>query len=148
MIVALLQFHSKWAFWKRLTFLNATFFFFCTARRLSSSDLHVELLWGLSGKEATYQRKRYRRQGFDPWVVETPLEEEIIHSCILAWKIPRTEESGRLHSIASTVCGVPKSRPWLSTHTTMQKPLSLSGFQSTSIAQQLSALITWFVVKE
>ena len=30
---------------------------------------------------------------------EDPLEEELAtHSNILAWKIPRTEESGRLHS--------------------------------------------------
>ena len=33
---------------------------------------------------------------------EDPLEEEIApHSSILAWRIPRTEESGRLQSITS-----------------------------------------------
>ena len=31
---------------------------------------------------------------------EDPLEKEVeTHSCILAWKIPRTEEPGRLQSI-------------------------------------------------
>ena len=33
---------------------------------------------------------------------EDPLEEEVaIHSSILAWRIPRTEESGRLQSRGS-----------------------------------------------
>ena len=33
---------------------------------------------------------------------QDPLEEEVAtHSSILAWKIPWTEESGRLQSIAS-----------------------------------------------
>ena len=32
--------------------------------------------------------------------VEDPLEKEMVtHSSILAWEIPRTEESGRLQSI-------------------------------------------------
>ena len=34
-----------------------------------------------------------------PLVWEDPLEEEIVtHSSILAWRIPRTEETGRLYS--------------------------------------------------
>ena len=34
-----------------------------------------------------------RRRGFDPWVGKIPLQKEIaIHSSILAWRIPRTEE--------------------------------------------------------
>ena len=33
---------------------------------------------------------------------EDPLEKEMaIHSSILAWEIPWTEEAGRLHSVAS-----------------------------------------------
>ena len=33
---------------------------------------------------------------------ENPLEKEMaIHSSILAWKIPRTEEPGRLQSVGS-----------------------------------------------
>ena len=35
---------------------------------------------------------------FDPWVGKIPLEESMAtHSSILAWRIPWTEESGRLH---------------------------------------------------
>ena len=37
--------------------------------------------------------------GFDPWVGEDPLEEEIAtHSSVLAWRIPQTEEPGGLYS--------------------------------------------------
>ena len=33
--------------------------------------------------------------------IEDPLEEEMAtHSCILAWKIPWTEEPGKLHGVA------------------------------------------------
>ena len=40
---------------------------------------------------------QYRRPKFDPWVGEDPLEKEMgIHSSILAWRIPRTEEPGGL----------------------------------------------------
>ena len=43
---------------------------------------------------------------------EDPLEEEMaIHSSILAWKIPRTEESGGLQSMGS------QSQTQLSKHT-------------------------------
>ena len=43
-----------------------------------------------------------------PILGQDPLEEEMaIHSSILAWEIPWTEEPGRLH----TVHGVTKS-PW------------------------------------
>ena len=49
-----------------------------------------------SGKESTFQSRRY---WFDPWVGKIPLKEEVpTHSSILAWEIPWTEESGRLHS--------------------------------------------------
>ena len=38
--------------------------------------------------------------GFDPWVEKIPLEKEMAtHSRILAWRIPRTEETGALWSI-------------------------------------------------
>jgi len=44
----------------------------------------------------------------------SPLEKAIApHSSILAWKIPWTEEPGRLHAVP----GVPKSRTWLSDFT-------------------------------
>ena len=33
----------------------------------------------------------------DPWVRKIPLEEEMAtHSCVLAWRIPWTEEPGKL----------------------------------------------------
>ena len=39
---------------------------------------------------------------FDPWVGEDPLEKEMaIHSSILTWRIPWTEEPGGLQSIGS-----------------------------------------------
>ena len=38
--------------------------------------------------------RRHKRHGFNPWVWEDPLEEEMAtHSSILAWKVPWTEES-------------------------------------------------------
>ena len=38
--------------------------------------------------------------GSNPWVREDPLEKEgATHSSILAWKIPLTEEPGRLQSM-------------------------------------------------
>ena len=52
------------------------------------------LLWWLSGKESTCQFRRYI---FDPWVRKIPLQKEMaIHSSVLTWEIPWTEESGRL----------------------------------------------------
>ena len=42
------------------------------------------------------------RLGFDPWVQEDPLEKRMaIHSSILAWRIPWTEELGGLWSMGS-----------------------------------------------
>ena len=36
---------------------------------------------------------QYRRQGFDPWDWEDPLEKEVATYCsILAWEVPWTEE--------------------------------------------------------
>ena len=42
-----------------------------------------------------------RRPRFDPWVGKIPWRKEMAtHSSFLAWKIPWTEEPGRLQSIA------------------------------------------------
>ena len=39
------------------------------------------------------------RRGFDPWVEKIALEKEMaIHSSILAWRIPWTEELSGLYS--------------------------------------------------
>ena len=44
--------------------------------------------------------------GFDPWVEKIPLEEGMaIHSSILGWRIPWTEEPGWLQSIGSQKVG-------------------------------------------
>ena len=52
-------------------------------------------------KEPTCQCKRHDHR-FDPWGREDPLEEDLEnHSSILAWRIPRTEEPGRLQSTGS-----------------------------------------------
>ena len=41
-----------------------------------------------------------KRCRFNPWVGEDPLEEDMAtHSSFLAWRIPWTEEPGRLQSI-------------------------------------------------
>ena len=38
----------------------------------------------------------------DPWVKKIPLEKEMAtNSSTIAWKIPLTEEPGRLHSMGS-----------------------------------------------
>ena len=53
---------------------------------------------GAIGKEFTCQCRRHKRHGFDPWVRK---EGTATHSRILAWKIPWTEEAGRLQSTES-----------------------------------------------
>jgi len=57
---------------------------------------------GASGKELTCQCRRQKRRGFDLWVRKNPLEEEMAAlSSVLAWRIPWTEEPGRLQSVGS-----------------------------------------------
>ena len=61
---------------------------------------------GAGGKEPVCQCRRHKRLGFDPWVGKIPLEEGMAtHSSILAWRIPWTEEYGRLQSIGSQRVG-------------------------------------------
>ena len=55
---------------------------------------------GVRGKESACQYRRCKRHGSWSLVWEDHLEEEMAtHSSILAWKIPRTEEPGRLQSM-------------------------------------------------
>ena len=55
-----------------------------------SKDFHG----GSDGKVSVYNEGDL---GFDPWVAKIPLEKEMaIHSSTIAWKIPWTEEPGRL----------------------------------------------------
>ena len=57
----------------------------------------------IDSKESIWQCKIPR---FDPWVREDPLEKEMATiSSILAWRIPWTEEPGRLQSIGSQRVG-------------------------------------------
>ena len=57
------------------------------------------LPWGLSGKESACQGRRCRTQ-FPLLGGEDPLEEGMaIHSRILAWEIPWTEELGGLQAM-------------------------------------------------
>ena len=61
--------------------------------------MYLWFLGGTRGKEPICQWRRCKRWGFDPWVRKIPLEKGMaIHSSILAWRIPRTEEPGRLQS--------------------------------------------------
>ena len=63
-------------------------------------------LGGTSGKEPSCQCRSHRRHGFDPWVGNDPLEEGMaVHSSILAWRIPWTEEPGGQQSIGSQKVG-------------------------------------------
>ena len=56
----------------------------------------------LSGKQSACKCRRCRIFGFDPWVKENPLEEEMAtHYRILSWRIPWTEEPGGLQSMES-----------------------------------------------
>ena len=57
---------------------------------------------GASGKEPACQCRRHKRLRFDLGR-EDPLEKEMAtHSSILAWRVPWTEESGRLWSMRVT----------------------------------------------
>ena len=45
---------------------------------------------------------RHKRHKFDPWVGKIPLKEgTATHSSILPWRIPWSEEPGRLQFIGS-----------------------------------------------
>ena len=71
---------------------------------------------GISGKEPAFQCRRQKRCRFSPWVGTIPLEEEMAtHPSILAWRIPWTEEPGRLQFMGSRTVGI-----LLNTHTHTQ----------------------------
>ena len=66
-------------------------------------DVHVDdygLLWWLSGKESSCQCLPVQETWVQSLDWKDPLEKEMAtHSSILAWKIPWTEEPGRLQSM-------------------------------------------------
>jgi len=88
---------------------------------------------GASGKEPACQCRRQKRV----WSLgqEEPLEECMTtHSRILAWRIPWTEEPGRLRSMGSQRVGL----KWLNTHRHIYI-LDIRGFPSgTSITNPLA----------
>ena len=60
------------------------------------------LIWWLTVKELNCQCRVGKRHGINPWVRKIPLEAEIAtYSSILAWRIPWTEDPGRLQSMGS-----------------------------------------------
>ena len=62
------------------------------------ADAACQLPWWLSGKESAAMQLT-QVQSLDR---EDPLEKETaIHSSILAWQIPKTEEPGMLQSMGS-----------------------------------------------
>ena len=64
---------------------------------------------GASGKEPTCQCRRCKRRGLWYLCREDPLEEGMAtHSSILAWRIPWTDEPGRLPSMGSQSQTQPK----------------------------------------
>ena len=53
-------------------------------------------------KDSACQCRRCNKCRFSPWVGKIPLEQEMAaHSSILAWKIPWTEDPGRLQFMGS-----------------------------------------------
>ena len=48
-----------------------------------------------------FQFRRCNRHGFDPWVGKIPGRRKMWPASILAWKLPWTEEHGRLQSMGS-----------------------------------------------
>ena len=71
------------------------------ADRIKTPEIRRSHDWA-EVKNPNCQCRKLKRGGFDPWVRKIPLEEEMaVHSSILAWKIPCTEESGRLRSVGS-----------------------------------------------
>ena len=61
---------------------------------------------GTSGKEPTWKCRRRKRQGVQFMGQEEPLKEgTATHSNILAWRIPWTEEPGRLPFMGSKTVG-------------------------------------------
>ena len=63
---------------------------------MTPSDVYVGLPWWLSDKESACSAGAAGDLGLIPGL-EDPLEESMAtHSSILAWRIPWTEEPGRL----------------------------------------------------
>ena len=84
-----------------------------TSRWLASkSDLSLHHIVLVVGGASPLTQPAVREAGVQSLGQEDPLEKEVAtHSSVLSWKIPWTEEPGRLQSVGL------QSRKWLSTHT-------------------------------
>ena len=58
--------------------------------------IYIYIQYIFSGKEPGYQYRRHKRYRFDPMHLEKGMAT---HSSILAWRVPWTEELGRLQSM-------------------------------------------------
>ena len=63
-----------------------------------NSNYEPDFPGSASGIELACQ---FRGYGFDPWLGRSPEEGMAIHSSILAWRIPWTEEPDRVWSVGS-----------------------------------------------
>ena len=73
---------------------------------------------GLSDKESICLCRHHRRCGLDPWVRKIPWRRKWQPTpIILAWKIPWTEEPGRLQSVGSQRVGCDLVTEHAHTHT-------------------------------
>ena len=74
------------------------YYIFCAFEPVYNT--HMGFPHGASGKEPACHCSRCKRHEFDPWVRKIPLEEGMTtYSSVLAWRIPWTEEPGRLQSM-------------------------------------------------
>ena len=60
------------------------------------TELPCGTLGGAKGKELTCECRRHKRHGFDLWIWKIPWKRAYLHTSLLAWRTPWTEESGRL----------------------------------------------------
>ena len=99
-------------------------------------------LGGTSGKESACQCKRCWRHRFNSWVGKSPLKGGMaIHSCILAWRIPWTEEPGRLQSQESQ-----RVRHNKTTNTHTQRCLYVYANIVTHTQQYFCKCWDWFIL--
>ena len=87
---------------------------------MASASLTLQVDPGFPGGsmvKTCLQCRRHRRLEFDHWVRKRPWRTKWPHSSILAWKIPWTEEPGRLQSM-----GLQNSQTRLSQQTAMSDP--------------------------
>ena len=88
---------------------------------------------GFSGKESACQFKKMQEMRVWSLGWEDPLEEEMaIHSSILVWKIPRTEEPGGLQFLGSQRVG----HDWVTKTAGMQLWAKLVIWYSLNVSQE------------